>query len=262
MTTPTTIDIGWLQLTLATGFMLVTGMISILLALGLTRDLLISTLRTYLQLLLLGYVLNWIFAINTAQVVVGVLAFMLLIAVQILLQRVNVNIAIPILFANTLIAITLSSTVVTFTVTGAIIQVSPWYEARYVLAMGGMIIGNSMNGIAVALERLFDDMRKRRAEITQILALGGTPWEAALPSIRTALAAGLTPTINSMNAVGLVFIPGMMTGQLLAGADPIQAAKYQIIVMLMLSAATTLGAMCGVFLLYGKMFDKEMRLRE
>jgi len=94
-----------------------------------------------------------------------------------------------------------------------------------------------------------------------LLALGATRWEASLPSIRTALNAGLMPTINSMNAVGLVFVPGMMTGQLLAGADPLVAAKYQIVVMLMISAATGIGAITSVYWGYRYAFDRLETLR-
>ncbi len=93
-----------------------------------------------------------------------------------------------------------------------------------------------------------------------MLAMGASPWEASLTSIRTALTAGLIPILNSMSAVGIVFIPGMMTGQVLAGADPQIAARYQIVVMLMLSAATSLGAMISVLLAYRRAFDDEERL--
>ncbi len=128
--------------------------------------------------------------------------------------------------------------VVTFVVTGAIIQVQPPYRADYVIPIAGMVLGNSMNGIALALERVFADLDARDEEILALTALGASSWEAASPSIRSALRAGLIPTLNSMAAVGIVFIPGMMAGQILAGADPLAATGYQIVVMLMVAAAT------------------------
>jgi putative ABC transport system permease protein len=251
------INIGWLELLLATLFIIGAGAVSIAMSLGLLRSLAIATLRTYLQLIALGFALTWIFRIDSVWIVLGVFLFMMLMTAQILLKRVTQKP--PNLYLSTFLAVFLSGVVVTFSVTGLIIQVEPWYDPRYVLTIGGMILGNSMNGIALTLERLFDDMKKRVDEVNLALAFGGTPWEAALPSIRIALNAGLTPTINSMSAVGLVSIPGMMTGQLLAGADPVKAAKYQIIVMLMISAATALSSMCSIYLVYKRAFDSEWR---
>lgn len=254
-----TVDIGWLQLGLATSFILFNGFVSLLLSLGLVKSLLIAMLRTYVQLLLLGWLLGWLFNTDQAFVVVAVLLFMTSMTARLVLQRVKHQP--PGLAQTTWVSVMLSTFVVTFCVTNIVVQVSPWYDARYVITIGGMVLGNSMNGIALSLERLFDDLDKRRAEINQLLALGATPWEASLSSIRTALNAGLMPTINSMSAVGLVFIPGMMTGQLLAGADPITAAKYQIVVMLMISAATGIGAMTSVYWGYRYGFDKLDTLR-
>lgn len=253
------IDIGWLELFLATLFIMAAGAVSVVMSLGLLRTLAIATLRTYLQLIALGFVLTWIFQTHSAWIVLGVFLFMMLMTAQILLNRVTHKP--PRLYLSTFTAVFISATVVTFSVTGLIIHVEPWYDARYVLSIGGMVLGNAMNGISLSLERLFDDFNKRADEINQILALGGTPWEASQPSIRTALTAGFTPILNSMSAVGLVMIPGMMTGQLLAGAEPIQAAKYQIIVMLMISAATALGSMVSVYLVYKRAFDSEWRFR-
>jgi putative ABC transport system permease protein len=251
------IRIGWMELGLAMVFVVVTGAISVAMSLGLVKNLLIATVRTYLQLFMLGFILMWIFSYNHPWVVFPVFFLMIGITAQMALSRVKTSLSG--LYAATLTATFLSSFIVTTTVTALIIRVDPWYDARYFLTIGGMILGNTMNGMALSLERLFDDLRKRRAEVHQCLAFGATPWEAALPSIRTALSAGLIPTMNAMNAVGIVSIPGMMTGQLLAGADPVQAAKYQIVVMLMLSAATAISSMGGVYLAYTRAFDSEWR---
>jgi len=249
------IDIGWVQLFLATLFIFIAGGLSIALSLGLMKTLLIATVRTYLQLIALGFVLVWVFKINEPWLVLGLFTFMLLMTARVLLQRVKYKP--PQIFFSTLSAVVISGVFVTFSVTTLVIQVDPWYDARYILTIGGMVLGNSMNGIALSLERLFDDLHKRGDEIQQWVALGATPWEAAFPSLRTALSAGLMPTINSMSAVGLVFIPGMMTGQLVAGADPVHAAKYQIVIMLMISAATSIGAILSLYWAYHKAFNQE-----
>ena len=146
---------------------------------------------------------------------------------------------------------------VTFAVTGLVIGAEPWYSPRYVIPIAGMVLGNSMTGIALSLERVFADLDARSDEVRAMTALGASPWEAAHPSIRTALRAGLIPTINSMAAAGIVFIPGMMTGQILAGADPLEATKYQIVVMLMVSAAEIVGAVLAVLMSYRRRFSPD-----
>jgi putative ABC transport system permease protein len=249
------VPIGPWQLLLAAGFMLVVGGISIALELGLVKDLAWATARTYVQLILLGLVLRWVFANDTWFIVVSILVLMVLMATRIVIQRAPD--APPGLYGRTSLALFVSGTIVTFAVTGLVIGVHPWYRAQYVIPIAGMVIGNSMTGIALTLERVFEDMDKRAPEILGLLALGATPWEAARASVRTALRAGLIPTINSMAAAGIVFIPGMMTGQILAGADPLDASVYQIVVMLMVAAATAIGSIMSAMLTYRKRFDAD-----
>ena len=146
---------------------------------------------------------------------------------------------------------------VTFTVTGLVIQVEPWYLPQYVIPIAGMVLGNSMSGIALALERAFSDMDAHEGEILAMTALGATPWEASAPSIRRAMRAALIPGINTLSAAGIVFIPGMMAGQLLAGADPLTAAPYQIVVMVMVATADVLGSTLALLLLYRRRFTKD-----
>ncbi len=249
------IAIGWLQLVLATGFVLLVGAISLRLALGIEKELAIATARTYLQLALLGLVLRWVFGIDSPLVVVAILVFMMAAAAQTIVRRAPD--APRGILGSSMLAILLTGFTVTFAVTGLIVQVEPWYRAQYVIPIAGMVLGNSMNGIALALERTFADMDSRAGEILALTALGATPWEAAGDTVRVAIRAGLIPTINSMAAAGIVFIPGMMTGQVLAGADPLHAAYYQIVVMLMVSAATALGSVLAVMLSFRKRFSAE-----
>lgn len=249
------VAIGWLELALASSFILVAGGISIALGLGLERDLALATVRTYVQLLALGFVLTWVFANSNPWLTVGILALMIVVASRLVLKRAP-DAPYGLMF-DAILSMTIVGVVVTFTVTGVIIQVEPWYEPRYVIPIAGMVLGNSMNGIALTLERVFSDLERRSEEVLALTALGARPWEAARDSIRVAVRAGMIPTINSMAAVGIVFIPGMMTGQILAGVDPIDAARYQIVVMLMVSAATALGSILTVLLSYRKRFDAE-----
>jgi len=253
----TVIQISPWQLGLATGFILIAAGLSVALSLGFCRSLLVATVRTYLQLLALGMALRWIFTIETPLIVLATLILMMVMAAHTVLGRLKH--APSGIFARVFGAVFISGITVTFAVTGLIVGVDPWFKARYVIPIAGMVIGNSMTGLALALERVFSDLSKRHDEIQALLALGATPWEAARPSIRTSLTAGLIPTINAMSAAGIVFIPGMMTGQILAGADPSTAARYQIVVMLMISAATTLGSVIAVTSAYGRAFDGDGR---
>jgi putative ABC transport system permease protein len=249
------IPIGSWELGLATVFVLVAGGFSLWMGLKLERDLAIATIRTYLQLFALGFVLKWVFANQTWPIVLLLLAVMVVAAARVVLQRAKH--APSGLFGSAVVSMALTGFTVTFAVTALVVRVPVWYEARYVLPIAGMVIGNSMTGIALAVERVFADLDARAAEMLGTSALGASVWEMARPSVRTALTAGMVPTINSMAAAGVVFIPGMMTGQILAGADPIAASKYQIVVMLMIAAATSIGAISAVLMMYRKRFTAE-----
>ncbi len=249
------VEIGWIELVLATGFMLLVGGASLALGLGLVKDLGIATLRTYLQLLALGFVLRWVFGVGEWWIVIAMVGLMTAAAAAIIVRRSPD--APPGILGSSFLSMALTGFIVTFAVTGLIVRVPTWYEARYVIPIAGMVLGNSMNGIALALERVFADLDARAEDILALTALGATPWEAARSSVRAALRAGLIPTINAMAAAGIVFIPGMMTGQVLAGADPVAATKYQIVVMLMVSAATAMGSVLAVLLSYRRRFTAE-----
>jgi len=246
------IIIGWWQLALATLLMVLTGALSVALKLGVARQLAVATARTYAQLLLLGLVLGWVFGLDSPVVVIGIIVLMTAVAAATISRRSpdapsgTTGIA--------FLAMLGVGMFVTFTVTGVIVQVEPWYLPRYVIPIAGMVLGNSMNGIALAVERTYADLDARSDEILALTALGATPWEAAAPSIRVALRAGMIPGINTLSAAGIVFIPGMMAGQLLAGADPMAAAPYQIVVMVMVATADVLGSVTTVMLTYRRRF--------
>lgn len=249
------VPIGTFELTLAALFVLVAAGVSLWMGLKLERSLLIASVRLYLQVLALGFVLKWVFANQSAPLVLVLLVIMTLVAARVVLQRVKH--APPGLFGSAAVSMAFTGFTVTFAVTAVVLRVPVWYEARYVLPIAGMVVGNSMTGIALAIERLFSDLDSRAGEMLATSALGASVWEMARPSVRTALTAGMVPTINSMAAAGVVFIPGMMTGQILSGGDPIVASRYQIVVMLMVAAATTLGAVMAVLLMYRARFTPE-----
>jgi putative ABC transport system permease protein len=252
------VDIGPLQLLYCLAFILIAGAGSLSLKLGLERDLAIGTVRTFAQLGILGYVLKFIFDLDNAWLILLLFSFMVFWAAHAIRGRVKedkVSIFVP-----TFISMVSSYTLVSILVTSVIVQVEPWYTPQYFIPLGGMIIGNSMNAITISLDRLFSDIRKQRNEVELALCLGATYQEATARILRDTIRAGMIPSINSMMTVGLVSIPGMMTGQILAGSDPILAIKYQIIVMLMLVASTAIGSIIVVSVMRRRCFTKAHQL--
>jgi len=251
----TAINIGWVQLGLCFLFIMVGGVASVSLRLGLQKDLWWGAVRTFAQLFLLGLILKHVFEVRLWWPVLGLFWLMVVFAVFIIRGRIQEK-AIR-YWDSTFISMFLSFTLITFLVTKVIVQVDPWYQPRYFLPLGGMIIGNSMNAIAISLDRLFSELRRSSKLVEMRLSLGASWLEAGLDIARNAVKAGLIPSINAMMGAGLVFIPGMMTGQILAGADEIMAVKYQVMVMFMLVGSTAVGSLLAVFLSLNRCFSRE-----
>ena len=243
---PEIVNIGFGQLAAGLLFILIAGAASVFHALKLERDLLIGTVRTFAQLFMLGYVLKFIFNLDNVWLVLLIFFFMTFFAAWTIYSRVEekqISFFFPVLFS-----MTISFFLVSFMVTAVVVGVKPWWKPQYFIPLGGMVIGNSMNAIAIALERLLGDLRTNRKEIEMKLCLGADYKEASQETVRDAVKAGMIPSINSMMAVGMVFIPGMMTGQILAGADPVLAIKYHIVIMVMIVGSTAIGTLLAISL--------------
>lgn len=252
------INIGPFHLALGLVFILIAGLTSIRYSLKLEKDLFIGTVRTFTQLFLLGYVLKFVFSLSNFFLVIGLFCFMTFFAAWTIYGRVKekqISFFLPVF-----LSMMISFFTVSFVVTAVIVGVDPWWEPRYFIPLGGMVIGNSMNAIAIALERMLGDIRTKRNEIEMMLCMGADRAEAGRPILRNAMQAGMIPSINSMMAVGMVFIPGMMTGQILGGSDPMTAIKYQIVVMVMITGATAIGTFLAVLLVLQRCFNKADQL--
>lgn len=252
------VDIGPWQLAFGLIFILISGLASMAFSLKLEKDLLIGTVRTFVQLFIMGYVLRIVFALSNMALVIAVFAFMIFFAAWTIHGRVKdrqIHFFMPVF-----LSMIFSYFLVSYIVTAVVVNVKPWWEPRYFIPLGGMVIGNSMNAIAISLERLIRELKSRRAEIEMNLCLGATSREASQEILKNAMQAGMIPSINSMMAVGMVFIPGMMTGQILAGSDPLTAIKYQIVVMVMLSGSTAIGTLLTVLLVRKRCFNKDEQL--
>jgi putative ABC transport system permease protein len=244
MSAPGVVDLSVWQLALALGLVAVIVLVSVRQSLGLERDLMIGSVRTAVQLYGVGFVLAAVFAAARWYWVVLILVVMIAVATQAAVSRLGR----PLPGAGWIAAAALTaSTAATLAyVIGVVVQVRPWWEPQYIIPIAGMILGNSMTSAALAGDRLQGDLRARADEVEARLALGFSGQDAVQPMVRAALRTAMIPSVNAMMTVGLVQLPGMMTGQILAGTSPLLAIRYQIVVMFMLTAATGLGSLLFV----------------
>ncbi len=237
------------------------ALISWRLRLGVEQRLLIAGLRTLVQLILVGYVLGWVFEQRDPWIIAGLMLFMLSLAGYEVWARQTRR------FRGLLgpglgwVAMFLSSFTVTILAMLLVIQPQPWYLPQYLIPLLGMLLGNTMSGVALTLDNLTQQAWNQRAQIEGRLLLGHS-WSEAIADIRAnALRSGLIPIINGMAAAGLISLPGMMTGQILAGSPPMEAAKYQILIMYLITAGTGFGAMFTAWFGCQWLFDERHRLR-
>lgn len=250
------VEISFLHVALAALLILINGGISVALQLKLERTLAIASLRTIVQLLLLGLVLEWVFGFDRWYVVVGMGAIMTLIAGTTAATR-NTR-RFKGIFAVSIFSVWISAWLVTaFALFVVFRGTEKWYQPQYAIPLLGMVLGNTLNGITLGLSTLTETMVTRREQMESLLALGATRWEAAREPIRHAVTTGMIPIVNAMMVVGLVSLPGMMTGQLVSGMDPMQAVKYQIVIMFLIAAATALGTMGVVVLSFLRLFNAD-----
>jgi putative ABC transport system permease protein len=208
----------------------------------LERDIGVAVVRAFVQLTAIGYVINVVFEEDRLVFVVALLAVMTLFGAFTARRRAA---AVPGAFWPLLVALALAAAA-TLGLVVALGVFEP--EARYLVPVGGMVIGNAMTAAAVALDRLGDDVRAEAARIEATLALGATGREALRPVARRSLRSGLIPLIDSTKTTGLIFFPGTMVGMLLAGADPVDAVRLQLVLLYVLLGSVALAALLAVML--------------
>jgi putative ABC transport system permease protein len=245
-------DIG-----IAVCLIVINGALSVALKLGLERKLAWAAVRTVVQLLAIGYVLGWVFQFGRWYVVLPVMTVMTVIAGLSASSRGRRSYSGQ--RVDSTVSVWVSSWLIAAVGLFVVIRVHPWYEAQYAIPILGMILGNTLTGVSLGMERMIHELTSNRGQVEMSLALGATRWEAAQSSAREAVRAGMIPTLNQMAVVGLVSLPGMMTGQVLAGQSPLQAVRYQIVIMFLIAAASGLGTVGAVLLTYRRLFSKEHR---
>ncbi len=248
------VELSYLQVALAASLILLNGIISVGLRLHLERSLLLASVRTVVQLLLVGLVLEWVFRWDRWYIVLGLASLMTLVAGVTAAGRNERRY--PGIWLNTVVSVWASAWLVTAFALFAVMRgTEKWYQPQYAIPLLGMVLGNTLNGISLGANSLTESLITRRDEVELLLCLGATRWEAARGPVRHAVRIGLTPIINSMMVVGIVSLPGMMTGQLMAQMAPIQAVKYQIVIMFLIASATALGTVAIVLLSFRRLFN-------
>ena len=258
--TASIIDLSLWDLVTVYSLLLMSIGLAHLLKAGQSKDLFWSGLRMFIQLLVVGYVLHLIFALETPLPVLLILIVMIGFAVQTIGARVKTKM--PHFYRVVGTAILFGCGGMTFFFCSLVIGLEPWYDPRYLIPLAGMIIGNSMTGASLAVERLASEFRERRDEIETGLCLGGSIQTVSETAVSSAFRAALIPSVNAMAAMGLVFLPGMMTGQILSGTEPLTAVKYQIAIMCVITGSVSLTTFFILKLGYRAYFTPYQSLRE
>lgn len=251
------IVLTYADIALASSLIIIVLVVSWFLRLRLTKTLVIAAVRTVIQLSFIGLILAWIFAREQWYEVLIILTIMTLIAGSAAKNRVKRTY--KGLLIDTLIAVSTSAVLVTVIAISLILQVQPWYTPQFIIPILGLILGNSLTAISLTSNQLIENLHGQQGRIEMMLSLSAKPFEAVHEQIRAAIVNGMTPTLNSMLVVGIVSLPGMMTGQILAGADPTQAVRYQIVTMFSICVSSTLGCTISALLIYRRFFNKKQQ---
>ena len=255
----TLIQLDFLDLGIALGMMAIAIGLSAWQQLGLEGNLALATARTVIQLLVVGMVLEVVFTWKNPLALVGLLAIMLSISAIVARNRISKKIPklLPLVWISILVS---SSFTLLYTNFLVLRQPDIWGNPQYLIPLAGIVMGNAMNGAAISGERFASTIQSSSLEIETHLCLGATPEQAVSEYRKEAIKSGLIPTINSMMVVGLVTLPGIITGQLLSGVNPIYAAAYQILIMFMLAVANLIATLMITRGLAKKFFNRAAQL--
>jgi putative ABC transport system permease protein len=229
------------------------------LQLGLIRDTLFALFRMTAQLILVGLYLKYIFQLNNPFVSWLWVIIMLVVANVSILKKAGLKCRL--FFWRALAGVAGSTLLVSGWFILTAIRPDPIYEARYLIPITGMILGNCLRSNVLSLERFYSSIQKNENEYMTYLMLGATQREAIRPYLRDAIKAAVNPSIATMATMGIVSLPGMMTGQILGGSMPMEAIKYQIGIMICIFTAMVLAAPLNILLSLSVAFDDHQQLK-
>jgi len=254
------VDLTLTDLGLAALLVLANAAVDLALRLGLGRRLLLAAARATIQLALLGLVLGLVFDSEGPWAVLGITLVMATVAGIEAVRRGSRRV--PGIFAASVAVMLVSSfAVTTYGLLVVIDTPGAWYTPRYAIPLLGMVLGNALNGIGLGLDTALEGFDEDRARVELYLAHGATRRQASIQVLRRATRRGMIPILNAMVAVGVISVPGMMTGQLLAGEDPQMAARYQLFILFAIAGGVALGTVGVVLASERLVFDERDRLR-
>ncbi|MFT5790180.1 MAG: putative ABC transport system permease protein [Shewanella sp.] len=230
-------DISWWQLASFMVILVVPVGIERYFELGLSKEMLNAVARMLVQLVLVGVYLQYLFELNSLSVNLLWLLLMLLIGASAIVSKAKLSR--KLLYFPVLAGLSLGLFPVLWLMIVYLLAPEPLYSAQYLIPAAGMLLGNCLSGNIVALQRLFGAFEDRKAEYEGSLALGATSYQAARPFVQSAMQQSFAPILASMATTGLVTLPGMMTGQILGGVDPLIAIKYQIVILVAIFVTLT-----------------------
>lgn len=245
---------SYFTLSLTLIFVLIPLVLSKTFNLGLEKDTLVATIRSIIQLLAVGYVLKFVFESDSLIYIFLMVTLMIVAATHnaqkkgAAIQGIVVKVAATLVFVEVLT----QSILIGFNITPP--------TAQYIIPISGMVIGNSMVLSILFLNRFTAEVEMHQDQTELILSLGGTPKQAIHRQLIQSIKASMIPTIESQKTVGLVQLPGMMSGQIIAGADPIQAVQFQLLIMFLLLTTAAVTSILLGFLSYPTLFNKRMQL--
>lgn len=252
------ISLDTLDLALCLGLIGIAIALSLWRKLALEKQLAYSTVRSLMQLIAIGYILDIVFAIDNWLIVLGILGIM--IAIASIVTRNRIDQKLPGLLATVILSLVASSAFTLGYVILLIVQPDRWYEPRYLIPLAGMLFGNAMNAASLAGDRLLNAINRNRLEIETHLCLGATGKQAIASYQREAIRTGLIPTLNNMIVIGLVSLPGMFTGQVLGGSNPRDAASYQILILFAIVLVNLMSTILITEGIYKRFFNQDEQL--
>ena len=255
------IELSTLDLALASLLVIALALTSLRIYPGMASQLLIAGVRTAVQLTLIGLVLKSLFESASLMWVAILSVLMLAVAGREVMARQHRRFSGLWGYGVGVVSMFISSFSIALFALFVVVGNEPWYQPQYAIPLLGMLLGNTMNGIALALDRLTESAWEQRDVIEARLMLGHSSLEAVSSIRQQVFRSGLIPIINAMAAAGIVSLPGMMTGQILAGADPVEAVKYQIMIMFLITGGAGFGTLAAVHLGVKRLFDERERLR-
>ena len=230
--------------------------------LGLESTLAVGALRGAVQLLAVGYVLQWIIGAHQAWTVCLALAAMTLVAGWTASHRIaSAPASRAHLFGVASLCVAAGSVLALVPAFAFVLMPNPWYDPRYVIPISGMVLSNAMNTVALVFDRIFSSVRAEADSVQVLLALGARPEQAVMRQMRAALRGAMIPTINGLLTVGLVALPGMMTGQVISGVPPTNAVRYQLLILYQLVAVAAVSGACAAWAARRMLFTPLAQLR-